>query len=360
MESKGNSQTTNLEDEISFKEFVFRIKDGYNYLVSKWKIIVLMSSIGALCGLLYAYFDKPVYIAECTFVLEEQGGTGGLGQYAGLASMVGIDIGGGNNGLFQGDNIIELYKSRRMIRKTLLSIGSFEGKKDLLINRYIEMNRFRDGWTNNPSLKNISFYVPENQFKRQHDSIINVMVKDIKKNHLIVEKLDKRLSIISVKLSSKDEWFSKVFADKIVENVNGFYVQTKTKKSSENLKILQKQADSVKNVLNLSLGSVASAIDANPNTNPAFQFLKVPSQRRQVDVQASSAIYAEVTKNLEIARIALRKETPLIQMIDSPVLPLERKYVSKAMGIVAGFIVTGLITCVFLSIRAMIKRMLQN
>ena len=49
---------------------------------------------------------------------------------------------------------------------------------------------------------------------------------------------------------------------------------------------------------------------------------RVPSVNRQVDVQANTAILTELVKNLELAKVDLRKETPLIQIIDTPILPL--------------------------------------
>src|SRR5476651_1617200 len=105
-----NIQTVN--DEISLKELVLKLKSGLAYLRSRWKIILLFGIIGAVLGAGYAFFTKPQYHAVCTFVLDDGAKSSGFSQYAGLASLAGIDIGGGSGGLFQGDNILELYKSR--------------------------------------------------------------------------------------------------------------------------------------------------------------------------------------------------------------------------------------------------------
>lgn len=107
---------SNQDDEISLKELVLRLKKWWNYLFSKWLIIVLTGILGGLAGFVYALIKKPIYIAELTFALEEDNG-GSLGAYAGLASQFGIDLGGGTGGIFSGDNIIELMKSRSMIQK---------------------------------------------------------------------------------------------------------------------------------------------------------------------------------------------------------------------------------------------------
>ncbi|MBS1504586.1 MAG: hypothetical protein JST32_21180 [Bacteroidetes bacterium] len=110
---------TNDPEGISVSDFVARVTAGLRYAGRKWLTIVLISLAGVLAGLSYSIFQRPTYTAECTFVLEETSKLGGLSQYAGLASLAGINISGTGGGLFEGDNIIELYKSRSMIERAL-------------------------------------------------------------------------------------------------------------------------------------------------------------------------------------------------------------------------------------------------
>lgn len=350
MQEEGNKLESHLNkdnDEISLKELILKLKDWWKFLLSKWKTILIAGILGGLLGLAYAFIKKPIYTAETTFVLEEGENSGGLGQYAGLASMVGVDLSGSGGGIFKGDNILELYKSRRMIQETFLTIDTFEGKQKTLIERYIGFNKLREDWEDNPKLKDLNFN-NTNNFTRTQDSIIGNLVEIVNKSILQVTKPDKKLTIISVTVKSNDELFSKSFANNIVNKVNKFYVNTKTKKSLENLSVLQNQADSVKRVLNQSIGGVAAEIDANPNMNSAFQTLRVGSQRKQVDVQASVAVYQEIVKNLEMAKISFRNDKPLIQVIDEPIFPLKKNKIGKAMGIIFGGIIFGFLTCLFL------------
>jgi hypothetical protein len=346
-------------DEISLKELLLKLKSAIAYLKTKWILIVFCGIIGGLLGFVYASYKKPLYIATSTFVLEDSKG-GGLGQYAGLASLAGIDIsGGGAGGIFQGDNIMELYRSRVMLEKTLLSPVVIGGKKQLLIERYINFNKLRDQWKEKDHITNINFNGDSEKFNRKQDSIISDLVGLFRTKILGVDKIDKKLNILKVDVATNDELFCKEFNNKLVETVNNFYTETKTKKSSQNVMILQKQADSVKRVLNSSIGGVASAIDAAPNANPSLVTLRVPSQRKQVDVQANSAIYGEIVKNLEVSKISLRQETPLIQVIDRPVLPLFVNRLSKLKGfIVGGFLGCFLIIFV-ISIRKIFKTILN-
>jgi uncharacterized protein involved in exopolysaccharide biosynthesis len=151
-----------------------------------------------------------------------------------------------------------------------------------------------------------------------------------------ITKLDKKLSIIKVEVKSKDELFAKNFADKLVQTASNFYIETKTKRASENVRILQKQTDSIRVILDSSIGKVATAIEAAPNANPALVSLKVPSQKKQIDVQENSALYSELVKNLELSKMSLRHDTPIIQIIDKPVLPLKIDRVRKIKGILIG------------------------
>src|SRR5690606_18737178 len=166
------------------------------------------------------------------------------------------------------------------------------------------------------------------------DSLFSLYYKDIIKNTLTINKPDKKLNIIQLDIESPDELFSKAFCERLIQNVTDFYIQTRTKKSSENLAILSKQVDSVRRELNEAIGGVAMATDANPNPNEAFQRLRVSSQKRQVDVQANTAILSELVKQQEIAKLDLRNNKPLIQALDRPILPLEEDKIGKVKGIV--------------------------
>ncbi len=343
---------SNKPDEISGNDVISKIQFGLKYLRTKFLIIFIVGVLGGLAGLTYSIINKAKYTATCTFVLDDGTKEGGLSQYAGLASLAGMNIGGGSSeGLFQGDNILELYKSRIMIEKTLLSQANFDGKNEMLIDRYIDYNNLRDKWRSRDNITNLRFAGDPEKFDRKQDSIVTDLVEKFNKSVLSITKPDKRLSIIKVEVTATDELFAKKFTDNLVETVSLFYIQTKTKKASETVRVLQRQADSVRIILNSSISGVASAIDASPNANPSLLSLKVPSQKKQIDVQASTQIYNEVVKNLELSKMTLRQDTPLIQVIDKPVLPLALTKVNKLKGILIGLVLSIFLTSLLLILR---------
>lgn len=334
-------------NETSFKELILKIGDYWRYLLSNWKVILLFGLMGSGLGFLYAYNKKPVYTATTTFVLEEDKGDG-MGSFAGLANIAGIDLGGSGGSIFQGDNILELYKSRKMIVKTLLSSYEESGKKHLLIDRYIYINHLKEIWNQKRELKGLSFepnLTSAKSLTRIQDSILSTIVADINKNYLTVGKQDKKLSIVKADVKSKDEFFAKTFNNEIVRNVNDFYVSTKTKKSLENVKILQQKTDSVRSVMNGAIYSAAAVADATPNLNPTRQIQRAaPVQRSQFSAETNRTILGALVQNLEMSKISLRKEAPLIQVIDEPFYPLPMERFGKLKGIIfGGFLGGGLI-----------------
>lgn len=331
-----------IDDVISLKEILQKVSSWWKYFLSKWMIFLVAGFIGGGLGLAYSYIKKPIFVAATTFVLEEENSSGGgggmLGQLGGLAGIAGISVGGGG-GLFQGDNIIQLYTSRRMVQEALLSKIERQGKEQLLIDYYIEINKLRKSWSKNRELISLNFKeIPRGKEIRLRDSILGVAVQDINLNYLTVNKPDKKLSVIKVEVKAKDELFAKYFNEQIVKTVNDFYVRTKTKKSLENLEILQRQTDSVRSVLDGAIYRTAAVADATPNLNPTRQILRTPGTRSQFNAEANKAILTQLVQNLEMAKIALRKETPLIQVIDSPVFPLEKRIAGKLISIFNGSI----------------------
>ncbi|QPH38344.1 GumC domain-containing protein [Pedobacter endophyticus] len=349
------SQQYNQKDEITLKELLLKIQEWWRYLLSRWLLIFTFGLIGGILGFVYAYFQKPVFIATTTFVLESnEGSGGGLGQYAGLASMVGIDLNGGSGGIFQGDNILELYKSRKMIQKTLLTpIKS--NSNELLFNRYIQVNKLKEGWSKQPELMNLKFEAEDSLFiskSRLRDSILGKAVEDIIANYLTVTKPDKKLSIIKVDVKAKDEVFAKVFNDELVKNVNDFYLQTKIKKSLDNIEILEAKADSVRKVMNGAIYDVAAIGDATPNLNPTRQTQRVvPAQRAQFSAETNKSILSSLIQNLEVTKMSLLKETPLIQVIDQPIYPVKKEIFGKSKGAVIGCVLFGFVCILILAIR---------
>ncbi|MDQ1148162.1 Wzz/FepE/Etk N-terminal domain-containing protein [Sphingobacterium zeae] len=340
-----------ITEQISLKEIFLKLGKLFSYLLLKWYIIFIVGILGGGIGYLYAKLQHPTYKSTTTFVLESgESNGGGLGQMAGLAALAGVDLGPSGGGIFQGDNLFELYKSRKMIELALLQRSPSDSSL-LLLDRFLSLTNERNKWEkSNPELLNIDFLKNSNsQQARLRDSILQQTVQNINKSNLEVGHLDKKSSIIKVDVISPNEVFSKEFNEAIVDQVNSFYITTKTKKSLDNIVILQRKADSVRAVMNGAIASSAVIVDVTPNLNPTKQSQRlIPAQRSQFSVETNKAILGQLVQNLEMSKMALLKETPLIQVIDEPIYPLHIIKTGKLKSLVIGGILASFICVIIL------------
>jgi capsule polysaccharide export protein KpsE/RkpR len=338
----------NIEsDEISLKELIIKGKEIWQFLLSKWKFIIIIGFIGASIGIAKAWFTKPTYIAKLTFSVENEK-SNSLGSYAGLASMAGIDLGGSGGSMFSSDNIMSIMTSRKMIVNTLLSPITVDAKKTTLIEYYLSFNHLYDKWVNKPKLMKLKFGLGLNPYKlsRLQDSILTDIHSVLIKKVISINKPDKKLSLIEANCTSTNEIFSKVFLETLSSQVTDFYIGIKTKRQKENVDILQNKADSLYKAMSNSMYRGASLADQN--LNMAKQIAGVDRQKKQIDMQVASTAYTEIIKNLEMAKITLQKETPLIQVIDQPVLPLQKEKASRLKGLLVGGLLAGFLAIGFL------------
>lgn len=356
---ENSQQNLSGMDEISSKELILKIESWIKFLFSKWKIILLAGIIGGGLGLGLAFILAERYQAEMTFVVEDNSANP-LSSYMGLASQFGIDLGvSTSTGVFQGDNILEFLKSRLMLERTLLTpLG--DKRHITLADSYIEFNELHHRWRNKPGLKDISFPVglERSKFTLLQDSVLNVIQTSISERNLKVEKPDKKLNFISVKCISEDELFSKVFVEHLVSEVITFYIDSKTKRTKASVDRLQQQADSIRYLLDQKTFSAARVQDLN--SNPARQVAGVSTELATRDKLVLQTMYGEVVKNLEISKIAMSQETPLVQVVDVPILPLEVKKLGKLKALIIGGILAGFIIITWLICRRIYQMVMES
>lgn len=337
----------NGKKEASLKDLLIQIIAWLKYLRTKSLIILIFVIAGFSLGFIYAVRKAPLYVAKNTFVLDENnkgGGGGGL-------SMLGLDLdGNGSKGLFNSPkNILWLYQSNLMIGETLLTPVSLDERhKALLINLYLKESG------KDKLYKDVTFKTGDSLHTLSIDqnAVVKSVIEYLKDRYIKVEELPKSNGIISVTISSKDEKFSKLFCDVLVNIVNSYYIETQTLKLSNEVRILEQKTSNTKALLNNQSVEIATSIDNVPYANPNKTILRVPPQRQQMDVEANKAIYVELIKNLEMKQMLLAQETPLIKQVDVPSYPLgivsKPKYLYGILfGILFGILTMGIFSLIY-------------
>jgi hypothetical protein len=327
---------------IVLGDVIESVKRFFDYLRSQFVLIALCGLVGLVLPLIYRAFQKPAYAASTTFILEEK--SAGGGGLAGIASQVGLDLGslGSGSSLFTGDNILDIIKSRVIIEKVLLTpISGNSGKT--LADLYVEFSGLGERLPAPVSFASLGAH------SVYQDSVLYVMYEQIAKKNVSVDRLNKKGSIFKIVTVSQNQVFSKNFAERLLKETTTYYVDVKTSSASANVKRLQARGDSLLRVLNAKSYATASFQILDPNV--AFKSMSVPAEVSSRDKSIVFSIYAEVTKNLEMSRIALVSQTPVIQLLDVPKYPLmddRKSYLFLGFfGFIAG-IFAAIVLCLYL------------
>lgn len=336
-------------NEYTLGEFLKKIQKTFLFLLKNWPKIFVVALLFGILGIGFRWYRGVFYKASMSFVAENSSGDK-LGGYASIAAQFGIDLGQSGGGAFEGENLLEVFRSRKLIVVTLLSPILANDNSKLFIEEYLQSHKINKGWENKPELKNINFRnadIPD----RKRDSVLSKVYEEIVKGSLVVEKKDKKLNFISLEMEDCNEFFAKRFSEELSNNAIKYYTAYKTKKAKANVDLLQFQTDSLKGLLTGSITEAALVSDLN--VNPIKQILRSNTQKKQIDIQANTAMYTEVLKQLAIAKITLQRETPLIQIIDNPVLPLKK---SNFGYLVTAILFSSIGTFLFIAILIVKKR----
>jgi hypothetical protein len=317
---------------MNLKELIFNLKDTITYFWGfRWRL-VFMGLLGGALGFSYAhFFKKMTYTSRLTFVVEEK--SVGGGNLMGLASQFGLDLGGGGGGLFTSENLILLLRSQKIIESALLEPLP-ELNNDHLLNAFVG-NRYKKQLEAG-KLKLYEVNKSRSEFSRAEDSTLAIVVASIQKA-VTVAKLDKKASIIDLKLTDVNEHWAFLMSQLIIKKATEMYLDLKTGKSSRTVAVLENRVDSVKSELDGLMSS--AAIETDQNQALVRMRARVPAAKKQMQIQMLTAMYGELVKNLELTRFTLEREEPVIQIIDAPTMPLKKKGKGRITATIAmGFL----------------------
>ncbi len=326
-------QHNNLEQEYQVGNVWVNLFDKFKGLKYQGRQILLTGVLFGFIGLGYSFLKKPVYLARVNFVIEENKQNAG-GLFSALAGQIGVDLSSlsGISGILAGDNVLELLKSTTMLKKVLLTPYPGDSAHTLAY-KYAESYGKLEQYN---KLVGGDFSNPAN--KRVGDSILNVIAVKIIEKELAVYKPDRKLSVFRLDLSTRDELLSQTIGMRMINKAADQYIQTKTKRLRNNVERLQAKADSIADLLNVR--TVKTAEKDIINQNPSYINTEVDVEISSREKSMLNLIYADLNKSIDLTRTALIQETPTIEIIDTPDLPLKKEevkwYIAMPIGLLLG------------------------
>jgi hypothetical protein len=341
---------TNNHKTAALTEVINAIQGYFSFVLGQKKLFGLLMLSTALLAMIYGFFQSPKYEATSSFVLEEKSSSGG--GLAGLASQFGFDmnsLSGPGSGLFSGDNILDIVKSRVIVEKVLLTKIDSTVQGPTLADLYLDFTGLGEKLVKKGKV--VDFYKIKNGQTNSalQDSMLFAIYEKVIKDNITVDRVNKKGSIFKITTITDNAIFSKTMTDRLLFETSKFYINIKTNSATDNVQKLQRRADSLSSILNTKSYNAATYQILDPNI--AYKSISVPGELSQRDKTIVYSIYAEVVKNLEIARISLVNQTPNIQILDQPKYPLidQRKSLLflMAVGAMIGLFI-GLMASVYI------------
>jgi len=319
-------------EKTSSKEIIVTILDYKNELKKRILLILSVAIIFSLIGFGFSKSQENQYTAVVSFIVDSQSKGPNLSSISGMANQFGIDLGGNSSSSLSQQDVIELLKSRLIIEKTLNNRCEIGNKSDLLLNHYIRIN-------------NLITDSSEINFSDNYkDSITTVVYSTINEEDINILFQNDEANILNLSFTSLNPEFAKHFSEIIIDEMTNDYKKNKTEKSRIILNKLEKRADSIYTQLTSAQENWAAAVKRD-----RYSFIKLDQMRYLGEMDVLGIVYKELRKNIEITNMTLLDETPLIQVIDKPVLPLENIKRATLFWIVI-FSFLGVFTVVFIII----------
>lgn len=319
--------------------------------------ILLTGVVFALLGAAIVWIKNSTYTGRVNFVIEESK-QNSAGLFGALAGQIGLDMSSlsGNSGILAGDNVLELLKSPTLLKKVLLSPYP-EDTSSSLAKAYATAYGYAPSFIKAVGETNIfkprspkTFALTANRIE---DSLLHIISKRILEKELSVFKPDKKLSIFSLELTTRNEKLSQLISLRLIDQAANLYVETKTRRLRINVDRLQRKSDSVAYLLNRQ--TLSSASKDLINANPTYINTGVNLEISNRDKALLGGIYSDLNKSLDISKTALIQETPTIEIIDKPELPLKKNewkwYFVIPISFILGMLTSTMLFVFFVPIR---------
>ena len=319
------------EEEIDLVEVVRK-------LWKNRKLILKITVVFIVLGILVALFSPKEYTAGCTMV-PQSGDKKVGGNLSGLASMVGINLGGASGGEVLSPTIYPKIVASIPFKKDLMVTPlSFEGYDQpiTLLDYYTkdEYQKFSLG----SAIVKYTVGLPgvimsairgedTTRIFAGKGSAIQSLSKDEKK---MAEMLNK---MISLNVNDKDGYVQlsaslgeplavAQLAERAQELLQTYITDFKIEKVKSNLTFVEQQYDAAKKRYEKMQDSLARFRDANKSFSSAVAKTQVEALTNEYSLAYS--VYSELAKQMEQAKIAVNETTPILTIVEPVVVPMER------------------------------------
>ncbi len=282
----------------------------------KW-LILGINLLFVILGLIYGYRLKEEFISEGKILPEGQGKSGGVGQFAGLAALAGVDLGGTSGGA---DAVRpDLYPD--VLKSTPYFLNLLQAKFKTRDNQEIDFKSFykksiTDGKVTKEDL--IPKYAQDDMYTVL-DKFTENSIKNLKAR--IICTYDKKTGIISISVKMPDPVVAAGVARFSMNYLTDYIINYRTEKQKRDLDFLAQRLAAAKGKYYTNQTLKASYTDQMPLNALRLQTADLQRERIESEYKISSGFYNTLLQKYEEAKFKMLQETPIIKILEPPVVP---------------------------------------
>ena len=304
-------------------------------------LVLIIIGTFATIGIIFALSSTNVYSATTTFIPKGQSSSTGS-SLSGLASLAGINLGSlsGSDSEIPASMYPMILNSIPFQKKILALSVVPKGQKTLFKEHLKSQMNFKD-LNSSPFLSSLKKYtlglpalVKGKLFKKMNALPSYVEIPTIKRLSYEDEQLSNYLKkMINIDVNEKEGFITITYKDQDPQSAAIIALNTqallqeevinfKIKNAEELLTFTESLKDEKKMLLEALQDELATFRDQHQNISSGLFENKL--SRLESELAIARSVYEELAKQVEQARIQVRKDTPIFTIIDPVVIPNQR------------------------------------
>ena len=345
--------TTEDEEEIDLIAIVKTLWNGR-------KTLIISIGVGAVLGLFVAILSPKEYTVS-TVMVPQSGTDMSKSQLSGLASMAGLNIGMAQSSDLSPviyPKIVNSVPFKLELMNTPIHFSDVD--KPVSIFDYYTDNQY-----NKPSVLSVikkytlglpGFILSVIRKKPQELEL----PKDLEKSKLIslskdqkdiIKQLDQTISLavekkegyLTLTVNMPEALAAAELAQKAQELLQREIINFKVEKSQADLDFIQERYNVAK--AEAEGYQVNIAVNTDRYKNLTSSLPQVKTTRVQTKYGIASGVYQDLAKQLEQAKIQVKKDTPVFTIVEPVTIPTERSKPNRAMILMIWLFLGGVIGC---------------
>jgi uncharacterized protein involved in exopolysaccharide biosynthesis len=296
-------------DEDFQREQTVTLRDLLPPIWKNRKVILWVSGGLAVLALLVSFLFPRYYKVTATLLPEaDKNKLSGLGEFAGLASLAGVNVGG--------TDLAKLYP-------TIV-------KSETILRTVIEKKYHREGFADSVNLIQVLDIDKDTQ-----EESMKAAVREV--TDLMSVSFESKTNVVQLSLEMTDRRLSADVLNAIIAELDTYMREKRKTNASEQRKWISIRITEVEQELKSAEDTLKNFREKNRRVVDSPQLL-LEQERLMRDVQVKATVYVELKKQVELARIDEIKNIPIVNVLDPARPPVKKERPRRLVITLATFL----------------------